>query len=103
MQNRKKCCRDVDPSVPERVIKCRRRSGGTALKTHFISVIQPAGPPPPAEVLEPVMRDLATLRWDLIDAGVFVLTAPPSGLRPCSGVSAWPRRPLQPEVRPFQP
>jgi len=46
------------------------------MPTYLISIYQPAGPPPPAEVLEPVMCDLADLQQDLIDAGAFVFTAP---------------------------
>ena len=46
------------------------------MPTYLISIFQPAGPPPGAEVLEPVMRDLAALQQDLIDAGAFVFTAP---------------------------
>lgn len=46
------------------------------MRTYLISIFQPAGPPPPAEVLEPVMRDLAALQQDLIDAGAFVFSAP---------------------------
>jgi hypothetical protein len=46
------------------------------VKTYLISIFQPAGPPPPPEVLEPVMRDLAALQRDLLDSGAFVFTAP---------------------------
>jgi hypothetical protein len=46
------------------------------MQTYLISIFQPAGPPPEAVVLEPVMRDLAILQQDLIDAGAFVFNAP---------------------------
>jgi hypothetical protein len=46
------------------------------MPTYLISVFQPAGPPPPAEVLEPVMRDLGKFEQDLIEAGAFVFNAP---------------------------
>jgi hypothetical protein len=46
------------------------------MPTYLISIFQPAGPPPEAEVLEPVMRDLVNLEQDLINAGAFVFNAP---------------------------
>jgi hypothetical protein len=51
------------------------------MKTYLISIFQPDGPPPPPEVLEPVMRNLAALNAEMVDAGAFVFTAglcPPS-------------------------
>ena len=51
------------------------------MKTYLISVYQPDGPTPPPEVLEPIMRDLAALNAEMVDAGAFVFTAglcPPS-------------------------
>ena len=45
------------------------------MRTYLVSIFQPAGPPPEAEVLEPVMRDLANLEQDLINAGAFVFNA----------------------------
>jgi len=51
------------------------------MKTYLVSVYQPDGPPPPPERLEPIMRDLAALNAELVDAGAFVFTAglcPPS-------------------------
>jgi hypothetical protein len=51
------------------------------MKTYLISVYQPDGPPPPPEQLEPIMRDLAALNEELVDAGAFVFSAglcPPS-------------------------
>jgi hypothetical protein len=51
------------------------------MKNYLISIIQPDGPPPPPETLEPIMRDLAALNAEMVDAGAFVFTAglcPPS-------------------------
>jgi hypothetical protein len=51
------------------------------MKTYLISIFQPDGPPPPPETLEPIMRDLAGLNQEMVDAGAFVFTAglcPPS-------------------------
>jgi hypothetical protein len=51
------------------------------MKTYLISIFQPDGPPPPPEVLEPVMHDLAALNAEMVDAGAFVFSAglcPPS-------------------------
>ena len=45
------------------------------MKTYLVSIYQPDGPPPPAETLEPILRDLATLNQDLVDAGAFVFSA----------------------------
>jgi hypothetical protein len=51
------------------------------MKTYLVSIYQPDGAPPPPEFLEPIMRDLAALNQELVDAGAFVFTAglcPPS-------------------------
>ena len=51
------------------------------MKTYLMSIFQPDGPPPPPEILEPIMRDLAALNQDLKDTGAFVFAAglcPPS-------------------------
>jgi hypothetical protein len=42
------------------------------MKQYLLSVYQPDGPAPPPEVLEPVMRDLATLNQELKAAGAWV-------------------------------
>jgi hypothetical protein len=50
-------------------------------KTYLLSVYQPDGPIPAPEQLEPIMRDLAALQGELVEAGAFVFTAglcPPS-------------------------
>jgi hypothetical protein len=51
------------------------------MRTYLLSVYQPDGPPPPPEQLDPIMRDLAALREEMVSAGAFVFTA---GLRPPS-------------------
>jgi hypothetical protein len=48
---------------------------------YLLSIYQPDGTPPPPEVLEPIMRDLATLNAELRAAGAWVFTGvlhPPS-------------------------
>ena len=46
---------------------------------YLLSIYQPDGDPPPPEVLEPVMRDLAALNDELRAAGAWVFAA---GLHP---------------------
>ncbi|HEV8568939.1 MAG TPA: YciI family protein [Actinoplanes sp.] len=51
------------------------------MKTYLISIYQPDGPAPPPERLEPIMRDLAVLKDEMVSAGAFVFTGglcPPS-------------------------
>jgi hypothetical protein len=51
------------------------------MKTYLLSVYQPDGPTPPPEVLDPIMRDLAALNAEMMEAGAFVFAAglcPPS-------------------------
>ena len=51
------------------------------MKTYLVSTYQPDGPIPPPEILEPIMRDLAALNQEMVDAGAFVFNAglcPPS-------------------------
>ena len=48
---------------------------------YLVSVYQPDGDPPPPEILEPVMRNLAAVEEEMKAAGVWVFTArlhPPS-------------------------
>lgn len=50
--------------------------------THYLlTIYQPDGPPPEAEVLDPIMRDLHALERDMQDAGVWVFSG---GLHPPS-------------------
>jgi hypothetical protein len=51
------------------------------MKQYLLSIYQPDGDPPPPEVLDPIMRDLAELNRDMRAAGVWVFTA---GLHPPS-------------------
>jgi hypothetical protein len=46
------------------------------MKSYLISIYQPDGPPPPPEVLEPIMRNLAAVNDDLRAAGAFVFAGP---------------------------
>jgi hypothetical protein len=51
------------------------------MKLYLISMYQPDGPPPPPEILEPVMRQLAVIRQELETAGRWVFVG---GLHPAS-------------------
>lgn len=48
---------------------------------YLLSIIQPDGEPPPPEVLDPIMRDMAELAQGMKDAGVWVFNG---GLHPPS-------------------
>ena len=48
---------------------------------YLISIYQPDGPPPPPEILEPVMREIAQIRQELDTAGQWVFG---DGLHPPS-------------------
>lgn len=43
---------------------------------YLLSIYQPAGDPPPPEVLEPIMRDLAALTDEMREAGAWVFDGP---------------------------
>ncbi len=45
------------------------------MKQYLLSIYQPDGDPPPPEVLEPVMRDLAALNDEMRAAGAWVFGA----------------------------
>ena len=51
------------------------------MKQYLLGIYQPDGDPPPREVLEPVLRELAALTQEMKDAGVWVFAA---GLHPPS-------------------
>ncbi|MGH3860315.1 YciI family protein [Actinokineospora sp.] len=51
------------------------------MKQYLLSVYQPDGDLPPAEILEPIMRDLLAWNQELRDAGAWVFGA---GLHPPS-------------------
>jgi hypothetical protein len=54
---------------------------GQHMKRYLLSIYQPAGDPPPPEVLEPIMRNVAAWRQDLQAAGAWVFSG---GLHPPS-------------------
>jgi hypothetical protein len=39
---------------------------------YLLSIYQPDGPPPPRERLEPIMRDVAAVRDEMVAAGAWV-------------------------------
>jgi hypothetical protein len=49
------------------------------MKQYLLSVYQPVGPPPPADVLDPIMRGVHALTAEMRAAGVWVFAA---GLHP---------------------
>lgn len=51
------------------------------MKQYLLSIYQPDEPPPPPEVLDPIMRDLDALNQEMKAAGVWVFAA---GLHPPS-------------------
>jgi hypothetical protein len=51
------------------------------MKQYLLSIYQPAGDPPPPEILEAIMRNVAALRQDLQAAGAWVFAG---GLHPPS-------------------
>lgn len=42
------------------------------MKQYLLSIYQPDEPPPPPEVLDPIMRDLDALNQEIKDAGAWV-------------------------------
>jgi hypothetical protein len=42
------------------------------MKKYLLTIYQPDGPPPPPEMLEPVMRDINALNQEMKAAGVWV-------------------------------
>jgi hypothetical protein len=51
---------------------------------YLLSIYQPDGPPPPPEVLEPILRDMAAVNAELHAAGAWVFAA---GLQPQGAAS----------------
>ncbi|MPZ86057.1 MAG: hypothetical protein GEV28_39090 [Actinophytocola sp.] len=45
------------------------------MKQYLLSIYTPEGDPPPPEVLDPIMANLATLNQEMRDAGVWVFSA----------------------------
>jgi hypothetical protein len=54
------------------------------MKQYLLSIYQPDGPPPPPEVLEPIMRDMYAVRKELQAAGAWVFSA---GLYPADSAT----------------
>ena len=46
------------------------------MKQYLLSIYQPDGHPPPPEVLDPIMRDVAALNEEMRAAGVWVFNGP---------------------------
>jgi hypothetical protein len=51
------------------------------MKQYLLSIYQPDGPTPPAEVLDPIMRDVQAVNAELKEAGAWVFAG---GLHPPS-------------------
>ncbi len=51
------------------------------MQQYLLSIQQPDGPPPPPEVLEPIMRDVTAFVQETKDAGAWVFNG---GLHPAS-------------------
>jgi hypothetical protein len=49
------------------------------MKQYLLSIVQPEGPPPPPEVLEPIMRNVGALIQEIQAAGAWVFNG---GLEP---------------------
>src|SRR3954464_5288296 len=58
--------------------------GGRSMKQYLLSVYQPDGPPPPPEILNPVMARVRALKCEMEDAGAWVFAA---GLLPASSAT----------------
>ena len=54
------------------------------MKEYLLSIYQPDGPPPPAEVLAPIMARVAAFRAEVQAAGAWVFAA---GLHPTSAAT----------------
>jgi hypothetical protein len=54
------------------------------MRQYLLSIYLPDGEPPPAPVLEKVMRDVGVVRKEMQDAGVWVFAA---GLHPASSAT----------------
>ncbi|MFI7223966.1 YciI family protein [Nonomuraea angiospora] len=44
------------------------------MKQYVLSMHQPDGPPPPPEILDPIMRDLGAVEQEMREAGVWVFS-----------------------------
>jgi len=54
------------------------------MKQYLLSIYQPDGDPPPPEVLDPILRNLAALNGEIQAAGAWVFAA---GLHPASAAT----------------
>ena len=54
------------------------------MKQYLLSIVQPDGPPPPPQLLDPIMRNVNALRDELKAAGAWVFAG---GLHPPSTAS----------------
>jgi hypothetical protein len=54
------------------------------MKQYLLSVYQPDGEPPPPPVLDKIMRDVATVRQEMVAAGAWVFSG---GLTPTSSAT----------------
>ena len=46
------------------------------MKQYLLSIYQPDGDPPPPEILDPIMRNVAALNDEMREAGVWVFNGP---------------------------
>lgn len=44
------------------------------MNQYLLSIYQPDGPPPPPEMLDPIMRDIEAVKQEMKDAGVWVFS-----------------------------
>jgi hypothetical protein len=61
--------------------RAAERREETRMKLYLIGMYQPDGPPPPPEILEPIMREIHAIRRELERAGQWVFAG---GLHPPS-------------------
>ena len=58
--------------------------------THYLlTIYQPDGPPPPPDVMDPIMRDIDAVKQEMRDAGVWVFSG---GLHPPSTATVVQRK-----------
>ncbi len=62
------------------------------MKQYLLSIFQPDGPPPPPEILQPIMRDVDALVRDIKEAGAWVFNG---GLHPPSTATVLRPRPAR--------
>lgn len=67
--------------MPADTMAATRRREREPMKQYLISIYQPDGPPPPPELLGPIMQELGAIRQELEAAGRWVFAG---GLHPPS-------------------